>query len=802
MNLACSRNFLCGMSETGYFPVVTRPTRVDPNNIISQYTLIDHIWSNFLPGTDHRAVVVDSAISDHMFPFFIFILHSVNGPSDQFSYLVYSERNIDRFKGSITVEEFVDVNEIENPCRAMSAFIDVLVSKYNESFPLRTGNRHRKGNFPWIDDDLKFLIKKKNRFLKYYRRGLMAKSDFTRFRNLLQYVIRQRKRFYYFDRIRNCNGNSKESWRVLNDMLNRSADQPQVTLRENGVILSAPSSARVFNEYFTSIARDVVSRVTLGRDDDGNLMHGNAADMGDRFLNSFDPIDDDEMQQMIVSWQSERCSKDQFQPFLLPIISNVIVPVLRQILNNSLTAGIYPRVLKESRVVPVYKQGCRFSKSNYRPISTTSVFNKIFEKLLLKRLKSYFDSVNVLSDCQYGFRSGRGTTDALVRLVEDIADNFNGQLYTICLFVDLRKALDTVDREKLLRKLNDYGVRNVCLGLLRSYLTDRKQRVVVGESYSEFLENDIGVPQGSILAPFLFNLYIDDLVRNVRGCKSILYADDAVLYVSDSSLPAAIDKIAIAIQGLERWLCSNALVANEDKTKLMLFYPKIPSAFPAVTFNGIQIEWVSSFKYLGVILDTKLSFNDHISKVRISASKGLGAMRSVAKFLPSESLKTLYFSLVYPHLIYSIIVWGGVSESKLSPLQVVMNRALRVILGVSYNINGIPMVATKQMYVDLELMQLRDIYRFHILKFVRRALYNNECDYDRYIRPFVPVHDYPTRVQRYTVPAIRLETERHLLKYRLIDLLNVIPENLLSPMSVFTLKHSYKEYVLDCYRSQ
>ena len=410
----------------------------------------------------------------------------------------------------------------------------------------------------------------------------------------------------------------------------------------------------------------------------------------------------------------------------------------------------------------------------------------------------FIDRFNILSDLQYGFRKAKNTTLAIFGLTSDLLLTYHEKSYTIALFLDLSKAFDTVNRELLSRKLSVYGFRGTANSFLFSYLSNRQQYVSIGDYTSNIKPIEYGVPQGSVLGPLLFNIFINDIVK-VGNAKKILFADDAVFYVTDSSLELCIIKIQTLITQLIEWLKNNKLVANVNKTKLMMITPRPINHLPDIYFNEIKLEWVSSIKYLGIMIDNKLNFALQANEINRKLSKMHGVFYSLSSLVPQRTLLTIYHSLVYPIITQNILIWGGISANNLNSIRVMMNSVLRCILKVKHDENNIPVVPVNDMYKTLALLKFDDIYKYHILKFLHFVLYKNAELFEKYYMPLLPTHSYSTRVKRINLPAVRLEVEKRFVIFQSCKLLNELPDDLLEPQTDYSLKVRYKRLILSGY---
>ena len=311
---------------------------------------------------------------------------------------------------------------------------------------------------------------------------------------------------------------------------------------------------------------------------------------------------------------------------------------------------------------------------------------------------------DILSSCQYGFRRGRSTTQAITKLLSYLMPAYHSKIYSACFFLDLRKAFDTVDHSILIRKLEHFGFRGNCCAYLKSYFTNRNQYVYLNGEKSDMKNISYGVPQGSILGPLCFSLFINDLPLAV-DVETVLFADDAAFIIKAVSLQELYSKINKLFADLMAYLNSNRLVANSSKSKLMMFNSRPTQNLPDLIFNNAAIEWVEEFKYLGLVITNKLNYSRHINKVTLNISRLTGIFSNLRTIVPLHIMFKLYFALVFPHLINHVVIWGSAPQSHLKSLSTRLNNMIRIILGVRW-IEGRPDIHTDIMYKTNNLLKI------------------------------------------------------------------------------------------------
>ena len=363
--------------------------------------------------------------------------------------------------------------------------------------------------------------------------------------------------------------------------------------------------------------------------------------------------------------------------------------------------GEFPNELKLGRITPIYKKDEVDNMANYRPISTLPILGKIFEKIIYSRLYKFMSSKDIISDSQFGFRKQHSTSHAIHHSVNFIKESHSKALYVLGIFIDLSKAFDTIDHEILLKKLYHYGVRGIPYSLLSSYLKNRLQYVKIEEYESEKLEIKYGVPQGSVLGPLLFLLYMNDIKHVIRGYENleiILYADDTNIFVACNN-PTSGQKLANKILAIitECMRC-NLLHINLDKSCYMLFPPNkqvlnrasskesksISQALkPEIKLyiGQNQIKEVTDTRFLGVQFDPLLNWSTHIQTLRKKLISCFAVIKRISTFIPRENYKNIYHTLFKSHLSYCISVWGGANKSFMNKLFTVQKRCIRYLFG-------------------------------------------------------------------------------------------------------------------------
>ena len=733
-------------------------------------------------------------ITDH-FPIYNLFKKGDGEDKKSFQSRKINENSIQSFIAKISNTNFNDVFNSNDTNVAFSTFFNKLFKEYNKAFPIKTKKvKINSINAPWITPKLKLCIKKKFKLFNLLKRGLIPKRSFIAYKNILTWVTKKIRQQYYLNKLENDKKDAKKTWSNINTMLSRVTCETVTKLKtEEGADVTGVNMANYFNEYFTNVASQLI--INLPNSINYEYL-GNIQPIPQTCF--FAPTDETEIIDIIKSLPNKGNNLTDIKPSILFSVHQTIAPLISYLYNMSISNSTYPLPLKIARVVPVFKSGTTTKVSNYRPISNLPSINKIFELLTHKRMTNFIEKHNILSNVQFGFRTAQSTTLAILRLTNDLLNTFHHKSFTIAVFLDLRKAFDTVNRDILLHKLSSYGFRGNINMFLRSYLSERTQYVNVNNHNSDTSSISVGVPQGSVLGPLLFNIFIRD-ITDINIAKKVVFADDTVFYVTENTLEACVHKVNILLTNLATWLENNKLIPNTDKTKLMLFSPRPVDFMPDITLCGTKLEWVTNIKYLGIIIDNKLNFSLHSEEVHKKLCKLQGMMYSLSTLVPRQTLMTIYHSLIYSTITQNIIIWGGIAECNLERIKTTMNKILRIILRVRYDHNNVPLMATNDMYKELRLLQFDDVHRYFLLKFIHTAFYKNHAILQSYFVHLLPNHSYNTRRIKINLPPTRLEIEKYSTIFQSCKLINEIRDDFLKPMSDNTIKTKFLKHTLQTY---
>jgi len=792
-NNITAEHFLNSMSSLTLIPQISKPTRI--TNVSA--TLIDNIFTT-LP-TNVISGTIFSDISDH-FPNFLVQKQLLQNPTrptpDTITYRLITEQTLNALTNALQHYDYSPIYADENLTNAITSLSELLNTTYDIYCPIKKKTVSPKARQkPWITRIILRHIKQRNNLFTLYRQQRIPEQTYKRFRNFVTNEIRHSKRDYFTRKLTEYRNDTKNTWRLINNTLrpNHKTNRNRIKqiLTDEGYITDDNKIADTMNEYFVNVGQNIAHSMEII---DKNPLDYIQTNNPQSFF--FSPITEHNVQSTILSLKNGRSNLHSMPTKILKHVSHIISPVLTHIINKSFTTGTFPNTLKVARVTPIPKQGDPTNIGNYRPISCLPTISKVFEKLAHKQLYNYLEQHNILFSNQFGFRRQRSTTQAIVSHLQYLYSHLDSNKYCISIFLDFRKAFDTVDHSILLSKMNEYGIRGLAHCWFRSYLNNRKQYTVINNANSSTQNITHGVPQGSILGPLLFLIFINDLPNSSPLFKYTLFADDSTL---TTTLPkqytnTAFQQINSELAKINTWLLSNKISTNIEKTKYMCFSYNSTTHLPPIYLGNNIINETQSIKFLGLHFDKHLTFKQHVAHIASKISKSLGILYKLKHYMPQPALKLLYFSLIHPYYSYGIEAWHGTTNSTTDKLFIMQKRAIRSINNLSYNEH------TNAFFKQNNILKLADLYNFQLLVFMFNILHTNDLNIPQITTRQQDLHNHNTRNRDHlTLPQYNRARSQNSISYRGVVVWNALPESIKTITNIHNFKNAIRSELCNNY---
>lgn len=720
----------------GLVMFVNSPTRITDKSA----TVIDYFCTNLNQDSVNCDVIATPGLSDHeaLLAGFSVINKTESIPSR--CGRIFSRKNFAEFGAECGSVDWKCVLDSEKP---LEKFHFTLHSCFDTSFPLRRmrAKKHKKA---WITGAIKRSSQnlKSLSYIKKFTNNINFITYFNKYRKIYKKVLKTAKHNFYRDRMSGAENAAKEAWSIVNDLRGKTSYAKR----------SAEVSPNDFNEFYCSIALKISESIDPSTDPLSYL--NKAYYVNETFILGETNVE--ELKTIIYDIKkTNSAGVDEIPVKVFRNLDDGILLVLAQCINICFAMGEFPDFLKIALVIPLHKTGTYTDPANFRPISLLTTLSKIIEKIVKKRLVIFLNRHSVVSDSQYGFQSGKGTNDAVFSFLESLYLKLNEREVAAAVFCDFSKAFDCVRHDILLKKMFFYGIRETSYKFFDSYMSKRGQMVKNNNLTSSFLPISTGVPQGSVLGPVLFLIYIEDLLRLPIKGKFTAFADDVTPFWHHRDSNILREIVSHDLQEIKLWCDANYLSLNVEKTKILSFR----FVFDNLQLNNQPIDLGDNTKFLGMQIDSNLKFHQHIVSLNKKISSGAYAVRRTCSGLGPSMAKATYYALVESHLRYGIAFWGNCSQYLFRSVFAIQKRCVRYICGVGLNEHCRPLFKKE-----------------NILTLVCLFILETVCLMHKKYKGVSNAHSYLTRnYNRVPLPIPKYSLTQNSLIYRSVKMYNKLP---------------------------
>lgn len=679
------------LTSNGMQSMINNYTRVDLNR--HTHTCIDHLFvrtKNIL--TEPNAVIIKTNISDH---YTLFFSYSTNEDVTNTTQINTQQTKICNAKVNRQIRT-TDWNEIQNesnPTEMFSAIVEKFNYIYKNSKIITRKNKNRISS-PWITENLiKNCETRDKLYKKWYanKNNKQNESEYKKYRNMLNKKLIYAKNLYYKNKFYENRNNIRVTWQIINELIGKKTTNLDETIKKNFKNLNITDICNNFAINFKKNVEKIMHFCEIKTfSNPPNVLQNSF------YLRSTDEI---EIFNILNTLNIKKSAGfDEIRPIDLKNNASIFTPITTKLINLILDNSTLPEIFKISYVRPIFKSGEKSDVNNYRPIAILSVFEKIMEEIISRRLTDYLDKYKIVNANQFGFQKGKSINKLLGNFANYINEQLSKSHHCLTLFIDFSKAFDTLSHQKLLTMLDKIGIRGRCLDWFKNYLAFRKYYVKISDNLSEETGIDFGVPQGSKLGPILYIIYSNELINSLKLSKTFAYADDTAIVVAHKDLQTATKLMQHQLDTALKWCHDHGLVINSSKTKLMhIKTPHLPHADIQLKFHSTEcihnnklmgfnyandncqtlIELVNTYKYLGIYVDQNFKWHVHVEEVRKKLRKASYILYHLSFCSNKMVMRQVYYSLAESHIRHGITAWG--SSTSCTKLQQTQNQLLRIL---------------------------------------------------------------------------------------------------------------------------
>ena len=665
---------------------------------IESQTCID----NYLTNTTGVFSVSNIAIADHQA-----ITAKIDLPDKlaktkiQFKYRQMKEDNWLSFKQGINCIQILDTDSNSQ----WEKLLEDVKTIVENSFPIKQAKQ--KYVFTMSQGLLKSRDRK-NKLLRRYKAGQIDKKIYTDYNKIYRKLIKTEQSNKFREKLGEAGTNGRLKWKVIKQGLLLEPEKTRIEeICINGIFHKTDDNiAKAFKDHFETCAINLTEGLPQGVDTSVSMPQGEPW--------SFEPTNEVEIRKIILKMKNKNSSGfDGLSNRMLKREPHLFSRLLTPLINKSLEEGVFPECLKTANVIPIHKKGDKTNLNNYRPISLLPVLSKLLEKIINKQLNKIVED-KYIDENQFGFRMGYNTEDAVVKFIDRIEKDLSLGLHVVSVYIDVSKAFDSCDHKILLNKIKRTGLDDRGLTLIKSYLRDRKQVIIVNDKKGGTFIINIGVGQGTILGPTFFKIYIMDLHLST-SLFCVKFADDSSFEGSGKTRDEVQTLVNSEMKKISEWFKNNRLKLHPDKSRTIIHSrDKLIQVFlenREVQRCGYNLQ-EEGVKLLGIIIDENLDWRLHIKSVEKKIAKGNYLLWRYKKLLNSSTKKTIYESFVRCHLLYGLVAWGGAKDTAIRPLTRTLNKI--------YKKFGRRYMHTTKRLVDNSILKFKDELAIQESKFLWR----------------------------------------------------------------------------------
>lgn len=755
-------------------------------------TRLDNVFTNFLDNSHFHCELSETGMSDHRAQIIQFARISNKAQV----YTVgrkFADQNYDLFREYIRNESWLDVYQMSDVNDKYSALTSIFYYYFDLSFPwvrysnISTGRHKRKV----ITPEMKlWSAHVRDLYLLYRNTG--CREILIRYKHekkLLSRFLTDYRKMINESRVCASSNKSKAIWSIYRELSNKGSSG------EHG-ITKLTVEDRVITDP-REIAESFASVINMGQTMATQRSYNNVHSVEHSIY--LYPTDYNEVYAALMQTQkSTSPSMDGIPPKVVRSVAEYMIAPLEHIVNECMKNGCFPDGAKMARVVPIHKKGKKDVMENYRTLSILPAFSKIIEKIIHSRLVNFFSKYDILSSSHYGFLAGISTEEAVFSTIDAINNKLDEHQKVAGVYFDLTRAFDTLQHSLLTSKLESYGIRGTALALIKSYLKNRKQSVCIAGTmeevkqnyYSQYVDVDLGVPQGSILGPFLFLVYVNDLSLHLN-CQTVCqYADDTSCVISAKTIPELSAKAMDIIDRMSTWCLSNGLTLNLGKTSLV-HYKRVNCDYSLyVTTSGKSIREVEHASFLGIVIDSQLQWTGHTDKLIKKLNSCCCAIRFVRNTLTVDALKIYYYAHVQSILEYGIIFWG--SSIQFERIFRMQKRIIRAMLSLGF------LTSCKEHFQNLKILTLPSLYIYRMAIYCRK----NNKDFLKNKDNYMNMHMVTRGRETLRTPYCSQAKSQKGPYYRAVKVYNKLPSDIRQESNLIVFKNKLRNFLTEaCFYS-